>query len=734
MSKNKKIIYEIEVKNDSDGLEVLDNQAKKANESLGKTEETLHKTGKAANEAGSKIGKSFKGIGTAIKGMGIGGILVIFTTLFNVFKDNQVVLDAINTVFGTLKIIGSEIVDVFTKMYNKVTASSENFDALGKVVSGIVTVALTPMKLTFYGITLAIQKAQLMWEKSMFGGNDTAKILALNKSIDETEQNILEVGEAAVDASKDIITNFGEAIDEVSTIAKDSYDELSKIDVKAAVQEAKKNTRLENSAKLAEARNKRLIEQYDRAAEQQRQIRDDESKTMKERIDANDKLGTILEEQQSKMLENANVTIAQAQAQVKLNNSTENQVALIDALGEKDAILAQIEGFRSEQMVNGIALIKEKGEKEKEATANALQLIEDEKQALQDITDFKLKVAIDAEKTLEDEKTNKGKILDEEYKKSLEVLSKMKLSTEERLSIEKQLLENHNQDKIELDEEYVEKNKLVQQEIVDNQVAVFQESTARMQDISNMAIEYNNTIRDEELSKITDRFQAVEDVANSAYAKEQELLKKKLENGLLTQKQYDARIITLKDKFDAEEKTRNDAKAADELSAKKDAFEKNKKFNIANVIMDSANAIIGTWTGYADLGIPGTILAGIQTAMITALGAQQISTISSQSFAAGGKISGDLHAQSSGGVQLSPSVMAEGGEYVVNRAATQQYEPVLDSINSAGNPNGDRSSVKELIDYERLASLLNDKKVYVVSSDITDQQEEDARIIEVSQY
>lgn len=40
------------------------------------------------------------------------------------------------------------------------------------------------------------------------------------------------------------------------------------------------------------------MQQYDRQAEQQRQIRDDESATMEERISANKKLGEILQEQE----------------------------------------------------------------------------------------------------------------------------------------------------------------------------------------------------------------------------------------------------------------------------------------------------------------------------------------------------------------------------------------------------------------------------------------------------
>ena len=49
------------------------------------------------------------------------------------------------------------------------------------------------------------------------------------------------------------------------------------------------------------------------------------------------------------MIAQADLQVSAAAANLKLNNSIENQVALIDALANKEAVLAQVEGFRSEQ-------------------------------------------------------------------------------------------------------------------------------------------------------------------------------------------------------------------------------------------------------------------------------------------------------------------------------------------------------------------------------------------------
>jgi hypothetical protein len=102
-----------------------------------------------------------------------------------------------------------------------------------------------------------------------------------------------------------------------------------------------------------------LIEQYDRLAEKQRQIRDDESKSISERITANNELGKILEMQEKAMVSQADLQIAAARAELNKNNNIENQVALTEALANKAGVLAAVEGFRSEQIVNQIALNKE---------------------------------------------------------------------------------------------------------------------------------------------------------------------------------------------------------------------------------------------------------------------------------------------------------------------------------------------------------------------------------------
>ena len=325
-----------------------------------KTADSLAKVEKSAEDGAKgvkKVGLSIKNIASAT------GVIFLLQKAFefvsSAIQENQAVMDGLNLVFETAQGLFNQVANVFVDVYNNVSAATENFDALGKVLSGLVTIALTPLKLSFYGITLAIQEAQLMWEKSPFGDGDTSTIAELNASILETKGNILEVAEAAADAGGDIVTNFAEAVTEVGEIGSQVVEGLSKVSIEAALETAKTNQSLKKSAEIAAAQSRILLEQYDRQAELQRQIRDDETKSISERQEANEKLNTILDKQEEEMTKNANLVKAAAQAQFDLTGKTEDYVRVLEAEAEIQGIASQVTGFRSEQQTNKNALDKE---------------------------------------------------------------------------------------------------------------------------------------------------------------------------------------------------------------------------------------------------------------------------------------------------------------------------------------------------------------------------------------
>ena len=335
----------------------LEKEVVSANE---KTAESLEKVEKGAKDSAKgvkKVGVSLKGLAAAT------GIIFLLQKAFEfvstAVQENQEVMDGLNVVFKTAQIVFNEVLGVITDVYKSVTSASENFDALGKVMGGLLTIAVTPLKLAFYGIQLGIQAAQLAWEQSVFGDGDTETIKALNESIAETKANLGEVADAAVDAGKDVVTNFAEAVQEAGAIGSQLVEGVKEISVEAALETAKANQALEKSAQIAAAQSRILLEQYDRQAELQRQIRDDETKSIEERQAANNELNNILTKQEEEMTKNAKLVKAAAQAQFDLTGKTEDYVAVLEAEAEVQAVAATVTGFKSEQQVNANALTKE---------------------------------------------------------------------------------------------------------------------------------------------------------------------------------------------------------------------------------------------------------------------------------------------------------------------------------------------------------------------------------------
>jgi hypothetical protein len=348
----------------------------KVNQGLQETNETLEDTGKTAkkSEKGlSTLSKGIKGIGTAFKAAGIGAVVALFGALAAALSKNQKVMDTVAVVTGTISQVFTEVGNVLVSVYENVSSATENFDALGRVAKNVMTIAITPLKLSFNAIKAAIVGAQLAWEQSWLGGNDPERIAELKQELSDIKEDVIEIGTDAVEAGGNIIKDFGEAVNEVTNISSQVVEGVSKINVKAISENVKANEQLKKSADEARIVNQGLIEQYDRQAEQQRQIRDNDLKSIDDRIAANDKLKETLEEQEKSMLANADLMIQQAEKQFELSGLEEDRLALLEARNEKAAIEAQIEGFMSEQESNRVALLKEKIElqqSEDEAMAN----------------------------------------------------------------------------------------------------------------------------------------------------------------------------------------------------------------------------------------------------------------------------------------------------------------------------------------------------------------------------
>ena len=342
-----------------DAIKSLNKEVTKTSEQTKDSLDSVDKQSKGIFQSIKNIGKGIKGVGLALKAAGFGLIVKAASALFDVLKTNQPVADAMSIAFEFLSQILNQVSKALIDTYNAVASSTENFDALLTILKNVLNIGLAPLKLGFFGIKLGLQQAQLAWENSFFGGNDAEKIKQLRADIILTKNDLYGVADGVVESGKAIYDNFSEAVGEITNIGSIAAENLSKVSITAALENSKTLVQLRKDAELARVANQGLIEEYDRQAEQQRQIRDDDTKSIAERIEANNNLADILEKQKTEMLENADIAIKLAQLDVQKNNSIENQVALQEALNEKKAIEAQITGFQSEQISNSIALQKE---------------------------------------------------------------------------------------------------------------------------------------------------------------------------------------------------------------------------------------------------------------------------------------------------------------------------------------------------------------------------------------
>jgi len=352
-------------------LEAKVDKAQKDLDGVAKSVQRIDDNLEDVKDTTSGVSKGVKGIGTAIKAAGIGLAIAAFSKLAEVFNENQKVTDAFSTAFEALSLAFNDffkfldanvgtVIDYFKGIFDDPVQSIKNFGS--SIKQGIID----RLKQGLEALGLFGKAAIKFFAGDFAGAALTAK-----------------------QASKelfDIVTGEDGGFEKITESVKTAVNGITEY-AKSTVKAARDTVDLNKQAELANVINQGLIEKYDRQAEQQRQIRDDESKTIEERIAANNKLGEILDEQSEKMLENVDITIRAAQAEFDKNQNQENAIALQEALNERAAVLAQIEGFRSEQLINRISLEREASEQKIELLEKEIELEEQKKQAVNDALD-----------------------------------------------------------------------------------------------------------------------------------------------------------------------------------------------------------------------------------------------------------------------------------------------------------------------------------------------------------
>lgn len=302
------------------------------------------------------MAKAISKVGLALKAAGIGLVVAVIAGLTEAFSRNKQVMDTLSIALETIQGFFSQITDALVATYNAVTATSENFDALGKVVSGLITISLFPLKATFYQLLLASNALKLGYEK-MFGDGESVK--KAQDDLDRTRLNIIELGLDVSKAGKDIVNNFSEAVSEVTNIAEITSESFSKVSVKAANESAKAYKAAKDAAILAQAESSALRAGYELEAAELKKIRDNVNLSLEERIKANDDLAKVSKKAEAEMKKQAQLAINLAALELKRNDSVENQAALIQANADLKAVEAEIAGKTEEVETNRVGLLNE---------------------------------------------------------------------------------------------------------------------------------------------------------------------------------------------------------------------------------------------------------------------------------------------------------------------------------------------------------------------------------------
>jgi hypothetical protein len=400
---------------------------------------------KKIEETSKSTSEGVKGIGNAIKAAGIGLFLVALESIKELFMQNQQIADGVSTAFEGLALVFNDVFGLLTGGQESVKKLGDAFDKyFGKPIETA---------------TQAFEKFGDAFSK-IFGGDFSGALESAKEGFSGLGDAILQTGNGFVEA------------------ATDASDYL--IEIKDA---AVANVQLAKAAEIAAVKNAGLLEEYDRQAERQRQIRDEERNSIEDRIKANVELARILEEQNTVMLQNANIVLKSAQAQYNKNKSQENYIALLTAENEVKAVLATVEGFRSEQLANDLALDREKIEltNTKLESESNLSLERQKFNAEQEANSVK---RIEKLKEINEEE----KIVEAERLQS--IVDNANIGTQAKVDAQialDEFMETSREESITLEKEYTEA--IIEQEI-------------KIRDAKIAAIEAINTARNAELDTI----------------------------------------------------------------------------------------------------------------------------------------------------------------------------------------------------------------------------------------
>ena len=330
--------------------------AEKAISQVDELKTGVKETDEATIGAESGFKKLTGGIGAAglaFKALGIGLIVSAFVKLKDLLGQNQVVMDTVTQATESLNFIFQQViqkaVELGQSMTKAFTDPKQAILNLWQSIKQNIADRVEGLIDTFGALGKVIKSA---FSRDLEG---------LKEGLADAKTGFVQLATGMTEVEQ---TNFVENLKEQTEQLKEN--------IQSAKDYGKAVTALRNQVKIAEATQRGLILEYQREAELQRQVRDDISLTIEERIEANNKLADILDEQFIKEQELAHKKVALAELELSSNqDNVDLQVALINAKNELADLDERITGQRSEQLTNLNALQEEYNDSIKETAVVA---------------------------------------------------------------------------------------------------------------------------------------------------------------------------------------------------------------------------------------------------------------------------------------------------------------------------------------------------------------------------
>jgi len=365
-------VLELDVKTNIKGVTKDVDDLGKSLKSTNKQAEQLEPAAEGGASGFKKVGLAVRALGAAIKAIGIGLLISGFMALKEAFMRNQKAADFLKTTMTTVSVTFNELVNIIVHMVEWVQKNSEQFEPYIKVMKGLITFGIEPLKLAFNTTEVAIRAFMdgFMRLRKFLGEKGLEESIENNmRVIKNLQGQIEESGKNLVEAGTDIYENFGEANDVMNKFFDELGGQVKTIDLEKNWELAESLTEIEKEAARALITFDELNAQYLKDAEVQRQLRDDISKTFAERLEANTKLGEILKEQEELQRAQIQTSIDAAAIAFEANATEANG----NLLRQEKLRLLQLEetltGQASEQKTNQVALEKELLEAQREVIA-----------------------------------------------------------------------------------------------------------------------------------------------------------------------------------------------------------------------------------------------------------------------------------------------------------------------------------------------------------------------------